>query len=464
MQIIEVLLYVYGFIMVGLLMMKPQLKKNSIFILFGFFWLTLALHVFIGHIRWQLYPLYFAVFLLLIMVMFQHFKKTPKTHFVLKGLLGIALVSLIASIISVIIFPVYAVPTPSGPYLIGTESFVIEDQSRIEIYGNETGDIRKFKIQLWYPAETIDGYERAPWLEDGIDIARGLSQDNGLPFFVLDHTATILSNAYLSAPISNAIDDYPVVIISHGWRGFRNLHTDMAEELASIGYIVVAVDHTYGSVATVINDTVIYLDKSALPWRDTTPDFLEYANRLVNTYASDIITTLDFLEVMNQDAYSRFSQSMDLTTIGLLGHSTGGGASVTVALSDARIDAIIGFDAWVEPIKETEIINGLNIPVLFLRSETWETGPNNITLKSLIESSSYTPQLYQIDGTTHTDFTMIYMYSPLTKVIGFSGDLDGEYLNIMLKHMVTDFFDKTLRNFSNSELDHEQWQEVKPVQ
>ncbi len=463
MLMIEVLLYVYGFIIAGLLIIKTPLKKNSIIILIGLLVVTLVIHILIGQIRWQLYPLYGGLFLLLLTLVFSFIKGNQIMHVMKKAIFGVSLVLFIVSIISMLIFPVYAVPTPSGPYLIGTESFVIEDHSRLEIYGDRSNEFRQFKIQLWYPAETTDGYERAPWLEDGIDIARGLSQDNNLPFFALDHTAETPSNAYLNAPISSALEQYPVIIISHGWRGFRNLHTDMAEELASIGYFVVAIDHTYGSVATVINDTVIYLDKSALPWRDSTPDFLDYANRLVNTYAGDIVSTLDFLELMNQDVVSRFNQTMDLNTIGLLGHSTGGGASVSVGLNDARIDAIIGFDAWVEPIQETDISQGLNIPTLFLRSQTWETGPNNVTLKSLIEFSPVTPKLYQIDGTTHTDFTMIYMYSPLTKVIGFSGDLEGEYLNHMLKQMVTDFFNNQLRNYPDSAFNPDQWPEVKTI-
>ena len=144
----------------------------------------------------------------------------------------------------------------------------------------------------------------------------------------------------------------------------------------------------------------------------------------------------------------------------MLGHSTGGGAGVAVALNDIRIDSIIGLDPWVEPVSEAEIENGLIIPSLFIRSETWETGVNNLTLNALMENSSYSPLLYQIEGTTHFDFTMVYMYSPLTKYIGFSGSVEGKYLNSILKSMITSFFNQTLKGDQNSEIDSDKWDEV----
>ncbi|MDX9692425.1 MAG: dienelactone hydrolase family protein [Acholeplasmataceae bacterium] len=365
-------------------------------------------------------------------------------------------------IISIIVFPVYDVPTPKGEYLIGTESFIIEDESRLELYTDDAMDYRRFKVQFWYPAASVTGYERLPWLEDGVTVARGLAKDIGLPFFVLDHTAHILSNAYENAPLSEVSSTYPVVIISHGWRGFRNLHTDFAEELASYGYVVVGIDHTYGSVATVFSDDdVAYLNRDALPDRETTSDFLMYANQLVSTYASDITSTINYLETINDDlSSSRFKGKIDLTKIGLLGHSTGGGAGTSVALNDTRIDAIIGLDAWVEPISDEDIDKGLLIPSLYIRSETWETGVNNTTLNTLINQSSFQPLLYQIDGTTHYDFTMVYMYSPVTKYIGFSGSIDGKYLNSILKSMMTTFFNNTLKDDEMSEINIDSWKEV----
>jgi pimeloyl-ACP methyl ester carboxylesterase len=360
------------------------------------------------------------------------------------------------------VFPVYDLPEPTGSYPVGTSSSVLTD-TRMELYSDNSSEKRSIKLQFWYPAETTEGYENVPWLEDGIVVARGLARDTGLPSFVLDHTITIASNSYKDAPISTAQSSYPVIIISHGWRGFRNLHTDFAEDLASQGYIVVSIDHTYGSVAVDLNGDVKFVNYDALPNRDVTDDFLDYANTLVYTYAGDIISTIDHLEAeYDINATRDYIAKMDLTKIGLIGHSTGGGAGVAAALEDDRIDAVFGLDSWVESIDPTIIDTGLSIPSVFIRSGQWEVGYNNERLYQLINQSSPS-NLYQIDGTTHYDFTMVYMYSPLTKQIGFTGDVDGRYLNTILKDMIREFFTDTLINTDYEALTINQWEEVRSI-
>jgi len=466
MYILEVLIYIISIALIWSVFRKKTIQPRFVIIMIGTNVLLLILHVILFHFRWQIYSLYSAVFLVCCLGLL-HIFSSVIINKSLKIFLGITfgLLVFISSVTSYV-FPTYELPLPSGEYLIGTESFVIEDENRIELYGNDETEFRKIKIQLWYPAETIDGYEQAPWLEDGVEVARALSKDMGLPSFVLDQTVDIMSNSYQNAPISSSLNEYPVVIISHGWRGFRNLNTDFAEELASLGYIVIGIDHSYGSVATVFeDDDIAYLNLDALPLRETTPNFIEYANQLVNTYAGDITTTIDYLETINAlSSSSRFSGRLDLSKIGLLGHSTGGGADVAIALNDDRIDSVIGLDAWVEPIDEFEIDKGLLVPSLFIRSGAWETGFNNDSLYSLIGNSAYPPELYQIDGTTHYDFAMVYMYSPLTKLIGFSGEVESEYLTNILKTMIADFFNETLRNNTTSEINPEIWDEVRVIE
>ncbi|MBN2605625.1 MAG: hypothetical protein JXR62_07385, partial [Bacilli bacterium] len=70
-------------------------------------------------------------------------------------------------------------------------------------------------------------------------------------------------------------------------------------------------------------------------------------------------------------------------------------------------------------------------------------------LGRLVEKNISNTRLYQIDGTTHYDFSMAYMYSPLTKHLGMTGKLEGDYLVSILKSMITDFFDQTLKVDNN---------------
>jgi len=468
MQILEGIIFLLTIMIFGFLIFTKTIKKQYMGILILVTLVVFILHMIFESTRWQLFPLYIAMFLGVGMVVFVMFKFNEFQHqkTIRRILLSLSGFLVVLSTLSIFVFPMYKMPLPSGDFSIGTESFVLVDHDRVDVYG-EVG-YRKIKIQVWYPAESTEGYDLVPWLEDGRVVAQALARDMSLPSFVLNHTELIMSNSYKEAPISDALEEYPVLVISHGWRGFRNLHTDLAEELASLGYIVVSIDHANGSVATVFSDEdIAYLNYDALPDRETNPDFLEYANTLVNTYAGDVTLTLDELEKINSGVISsRFVGKLDLTNLGLLGHSTGAGADVAVAINDDRIKALIGMDAWVEPIYETEIGKGLDIPALFLRSGEWETGFNNTNLLSLVDNDTDSSMLYQIDGTTHVDFTMAYMYSPLTKYIGITGELDGEYQVSILKNMIVNFFDQNLKDVSGTDINNmdEMWEEVRKIE
>jgi predicted dienelactone hydrolase len=447
MQILENVLIVLVIINFILLLIYKSVKSKYIFGLSGIIVVTVVLHVIFEDIKWQLYPLYLGLIVILIINLLMTFKNQ---RFFKHRILKIFLFSLLITLVfitsaSKYAFPVYDMPIPSGEYEIGTESFVLEDSERGELYGDETK--RRIKIQAWYPALTTDGYKQVPWLEDGKVVARALAKDTGLPAFVLDHTALIMSNSYQNAPISDTSNEYPIVVISHGWRGFRNLHTDLAEELASLGYFVIGIDHTYGSVATVFSDDDIsYLNLDALRGREENDDFLGDANTLVSTYAGDITLTINELEKMNDGILSsQFEGKLDMDNIGLIGHSTGGGAGALVAINDERVKAIFGMDSWVEPISDVNITKGLNIPTVFVRSESWEDGPNNVNLLQLVDDNLSNTRLYQIQGTTHYDFSMAYMYSPLTKPLGMTGELEGDYLLTIFNSMMYDFFEQTLK-------------------
>jgi pimeloyl-ACP methyl ester carboxylesterase len=376
-------------------------------------------------------------------------------------LIGLYTFILLIFVVLLYVFPISDIPEPSGTFQIGTYVETVEDTTREEAYGDDSG-FRAFTYQMWYPVDDVGDADIMPWLSGGKNIARGLAKSVGLPSFILDQTQYIDSNSYQIKAISDVQDKYPVVLISHGWGGFMNLHTDLAEELASRGYIVISIDHTYGSVATNINGRFIYQNKDALPPRDENDNFLDDANQLVYTYAGDVSFMLDYIEILNNDTESFLNNKLDLDHIGLIGHSTGGGADVAVALNDVRIGAVIGLDAWVEPIVASEIEKGLSMPSIFLRSESWEEGPNNIDLYDLIENSS-DASLYQIDGTTHGDFTMAYILSPLMSTIGYTGSLETTYLVDMQKEIINYFFDLHLKNDLDASLDFTTWEEIKKI-
>lgn len=410
--------------------------------------LTFTAHLIIEKLRWQLLPLYVGIIVVLLIYAFASKKSRmpglkPKPRKIL-GAISVIIMSV--SLVLAVLLPVYKTPTPTGDFLVGTESYDLVDPARAGIYSDGAQTNRKIKLQIWYPAETSKGYKKVPWIEDGLPVTRALAKDMYLPGFALDQTALIASHSFKGAPLSEAKAQYPVVVISHGWSGFRNLHNDFAEELASNGYIVCGIDHTYGSVATVFETgEVAQVNYQALPKRNVTPDFLTYANRLVGTYADDMTLVLDALEAFQDGTRSaEISGHIDLDAIGVMGHSTGGGGAVAVALRDSRVKALLGLDAWVESIDMGEIEKGLDVPSLFIRSAAWEDGKNNGHLLPLVNGARADKWLFQFKGSTHYDFSMAYMYSPLTRLMKITGDISRQDSYGLQREVVRTFFDLQL--------------------
>ena len=406
---------------------KWQLYSGSLLVLLGI--LTL---IFEG-LRYEV--LIILILLALSYIPYQPFLKVRRLFTVI--IIGVMFLLILA-------FPVYRMPTPTGTYDIGTTTYQVNDSTRNEIYGDQEG-IRKFNFQIWYPFIKTDEQERAPWLLDQEVTSQALSRDFGFPGFLLNQTKFVTSHSYLDADFTEETS-YPVVIISHGWSGTKYLHSDLGENLASQGFIAVSIEHTYGSVASVIDGEVIAKQNDALTsFADSTLN-LASNTRLMMTYGLDIIATIDFLETLNSNENDIFYNHLDLDHIGAVGHSTGGGGMIYAALHDDRIQAIIGLDAWVEPIRDVLNEKTLSIPSLFLRSEAWEDGPNNDVLIPMLQNATSETQLFRINGTTHYDFAMVYMYTSLAKTLGFSGSIPTQTMIEIMFTSHESFFNEYLKN------------------
>jgi hypothetical protein len=133
--------------------------------------------------------------------------------------------------------------------------------------------------------------------------------------------------------------------------GQRTASTFLIEELASQGFIVVSVDHTYYSGRVEFPDGRVF-DASRAPeigiFQNST---LEEQNARGDTYtmieARDQIAVLNALEAMNKDAGSPFFERLDMARVGALGHSIGGAAAAQACYMDDRIKAALNMDGWV---------------------------------------------------------------------------------------------------------------------
>ena len=401
---------------------------------------AIVVHLIIEGYRWQMIPLYVMTALILVL---SFFRLEPLR-------LGSALALILVAFATTlpILLPVPAIPASNGPYQIGTRIYELTDHSRAEIYSGRD-EARRFQIQIWYPSAPSPSDPRARWMANAETFAPAIAEYIHMPAFFLDHLALVEMPAYQEAKVAPTDEGYPVILFSHGWNGFNAQNTGQAIELASHGYVVVGVQHTYGAVITVFNDgTIARNNPSALP--DGAPDdeYEAAARKLVGQWAGDLDYTTDFLEAQTNDAESPFYRSLDLSRLGVYVHSTGGGAAIQFCGTDLRCKALLGMDPFMRPVSQEVLEHGVTQPSFFMFSQRWADDAdsrNNKLFQGFISNVPQTLGVISIDGTAHYDFSDLPLLSPLAPRLGLKGPINGKRVTGIINDYLLAFFDASLK-------------------
>jgi predicted dienelactone hydrolase len=419
--------------------------------------LVCLLQVMMEGYRWQMLLIFAATLILFLFPLRSLFSNTNRSPVAAwKRLLGISLglIFFMGALALPILLPIPVLPSPSGSYQVGTFSMMLTDNSRQELYSGNPSDPRRIMIQVWYPADPLPGDQASPWMERADLIGPAISRFFDLPPFFLDHLKYVRTGAFLDSPISQEQAAYPVLMFSHGWNGFRAQNTIQAVNFASNGYVVVAIDHTYGAVLTVFPDgQKVYNNPQALPEGVPDQQYLPIANKLVNQWAGDLGFVLDSLKTMNEnDPIHGLTGRLDLEKLGVYGHSTGGGAAIEFCGRDPRCKAGLGMDAFMKPVSGTIRELGLRQPFLFMFSESW-SGGKNWNLFNELYTNSDDIKVFTILGTSHYDFSDLPMLSPIAVQMGLKGPLDGERVMKIIGDYSLAFFNQVFHGKSTGLLD-----------
>ncbi|WP_076540570.1 acetylhydrolase [Shewanella sp. UCD-KL21] len=185
-------------------------------------------------------------------------------------------------------------------YPVGVKTVTITHKNQFDVMSQSVTD-RQLTLEVWYPANVTDKQ-----LKDHSTKTSYANQTRlGQPF-------EMAANAYRDAEIRvEPKQSFPVIVLSHGYTGYRTIMFYLGEHLAANGYVVAAIDHTDSTNAEV--DMV------------NTP-FSGFFSTLLNR-ARDQQFTLDYLTAQTHFA----SSVIDKNHAGLLGYSMGGyGAINTV--------------------------------------------------------------------------------------------------------------------------------------
>ena len=407
------------------------------------------IHFWIEGYRWQMLPIY-VLTAILGLITLTRLDIKPLASYLTFGLLAV-------STALPLLLPVPVIPTPSGPYPIGTRIYELTDTSRKELYSGKD-EARRIMIQVWYPSEAGTSSEQARWMDKAEIYAPAVSGQIDMPPFFLNHLALVKVPAYKNTKVATADKTFPIILFSHGWNGFNAQNTGQALELASHGFVVVGVQHTYGAVITVFPDgTIAYSNPDALPDGAPQDEYETAAHKLVDQWAGDLGFTLDTLQTQNSDSNSPFYKALDLSRVGVYGHSTGGGAAIQFCGTDSRCVALLGMDPFMRPVSYEVLDSGVTQPSFFMFSQFWTddvNSRNNELFHRFIPHVNDSLGVISIDGTAHYDFADLPLLSPLAPQLGLKGPINGKRVVTIVDDYLLSFFEATLNGKSTTLFDN----------
>ncbi|MGW4807682.1 alpha/beta hydrolase family protein [Kitasatospora sp. NPDC004272] len=341
-------------------------------------------------------------------------------------------------------FPAPVFPAPSGPYAVGTRVLQWTDPDRPETFTADPDDRRTLVVQLWYPArESPAGTPGAPYLgrtgAEARTVAGALAAGAGLPGFLFDDAARARGRAVAGAPVADGAERFPVVLFSPGSGGARTQNTAWAQELASHGYLVAALDHPYDSAAVVLDDgRTVRSATSSTGDRDADE---KLAADWTAVRAADLGFVLTRLEGLDHDGADPLAGRLDTGRVAAAGHSMGGAAALQAARRDARIGAVIDLDGFPHGPAAPE----LHQPVLALVQETTpDTDPRYPPrLAEALAADTAPTYRLTVPGAAHLSFTDAPLYlPPVPSLVGSLGRTGAPRL---VAAATLAFLDATLR-------------------
>ncbi|MEV4507028.1 alpha/beta hydrolase family protein [Streptomyces klenkii] len=311
-----------------------------------------------------------------------------------------------------------ALPAPTGPYAVGTVTRHLVDTARKDPWKPEQGD-RQVAISLFYPADRETGPRAAPHMDAGsaahFGSARGAGSFNYHVRPGAADWAATRTHARVAAPVAHGTRALPVVLYSAGLGDPRTWNTGLVEELASRGYVVVTVDHTYDSSEVRLAGGK--LAESVLPTLAGVPAS-EIDATLRKAMKARVDDTRFVLDTLGSAQWRRslprgLGDAVDLRRVGMAGQSAGGFTAAQALHDDRRLTAGINMDGQMDfPLPDstgstlsTVAREGVDRPFLLLGSDGPGAADNRASWASFRQHARGWQAELTMTGAEHGTYT-----------------------------------------------------------
>lgn len=263
-----------------------------------------------------------------------------------------------------------------GQYGVGVQTLKLVNPNQLDVIHSKKGKDslynRPLTVEIWYPATVEKNQVQSIDYEE----VMGTSNDPKRPLIPFKFKGRALRNA----PSNKTDGPYPLVIVSHGYVGSRFLMTYLTENLASKGYVVVAIDHT----------------------ESTFRDAASFASTLLNRPLDDLFILKEMARLGSKDGKTFLAGLVNADNTALIGYSMGGygalnatgagfspqaavffgqmasgsdalkvrtaGNEVYQSTLDPRIKAVVAFAPWgmERGVWDSTGLKGLTVPTFFV--------------------------------------------------------------------------------------------------
>jgi dienelactone hydrolase len=213
---------------------------------------------------------------------------------------------------------------------------------------------RELLVRFWYPASLKQACEAADYTSP--------KTWNYFSHLLGIALPTVRTNSCLNAPVASG--RHPVVVFTHGYTGTFTDYTFLFEDLASRGFIVASVNHTYEATATEFPDGRFVTSRIGSHFNDTWRGDDKTLALASAVRLQDLRFVLNQLQRINTRTGDPFARKLELSRIAIAGHSAGGTIAFRAIEQDPRFKAAVILDGF----SLSSQIGSTKKPVLLVRS------------------------------------------------------------------------------------------------